>query len=553
MKSVGIDIGAASIKVVEVTANTKGQLRITQFIDHPLGQNPAFDPQIEIIEFLKGLAASYDPTTIRFVMGLRQDQVSVRHKVFPFNDRLKIQKSLPFELEEDLPFSSDSAIFDAKMIRTRGHNAEVLACATPKHSIADFLKQYGDLGFDIDLLSAEGLAFANCYEKWFDPPAALPPSSFATESNEKPPCVLNLVVCIGHTRTLVTAFDNGQLVGVRSILWGGKNVAEAISRRYEIPYVEALKEMQTKAFILPHREGASYDQIVFSDTISSQYKDLARDLKISILEFMSELNAQISNVGLTGGASQVLNLQAFMTQMLELPVNRTSVLSGFSALNFEATAKIDATIGVALGLAIEGVKKPRNPAVQFLRGEFAHQNHYLKMVWQQWGRTLQFAAALYVTFFVYSAFRENVAQNLSDRTYEAMKSQAKAVAHLPSKQANESGVKKYIREQKKRAQDLKTLSSISRMNSALDILKKVSDATPPKSEITLDVKRWSIEENRALLEGSVKSPAELNKLTQNLSNVAVDGKVERLAPTVPAPAGSVAFSLSFTVDRGITK
>ena len=121
MKSVGIDIGTYSIKVVEVISQNKGQLRVSQFLEHSLGQNPAFDPEIEIIEFLKGLAKAYDPSNTRFVFGLRQDQVSVRHKIFPFNDRLKINKSLPFELEEDLPFSAETAIFDAKI---RHHSNE---------------------------------------------------------------------------------------------------------------------------------------------------------------------------------------------------------------------------------------------------------------------------------------------------------------------------------------------------------------------------------------------------------------------------------------------
>ncbi len=553
MKSVGIDIGSSSIKVVEVTLNNKGQLKLTRFVDHPLGQNPAFDPEIQIIEFLKSLAGSYGADAAKFVMGLTQDRVSVRHKIFPFSDRLKIQKSLAFELEEDLPFSSDSAIFDAKVIRTRGATAEVLACATPKSRVAEHMSRFGDIGLEISTLSAEGLALGNCFESWFDaPPSSAADPNMELEPENTPLKNINVVISIGHSRTLINAYENNQLVGARCVLWGTKSVAEAISRRYEIPYVEALKEMQTKAFILNSKEGASYDQIIFSDTISNQFKDLCRDINISLLEFKAELHAQVVSVGLTGGGSQILNLQAFMTTQLETPCNRIQVLDHFANIGFERTAKVDATIGVALGLAIEGLKKPRNPAIQFLRGEFASQNHILKQFWHTWGTSLQFALAFYVAFSVYSGLRENLAVSLNERTHDALIEQAKKVANLSKKQANEKGVKKYIRDQKKRSQELKTLSNIAHMNSAMDVLKKVNDALPARSNVIINVKHWSLADSQATLEGSAASAREISLLRQALANVASDGRVELKAARFAPPPGSVSFAFGFKVDRGIT-
>jgi len=554
MKSVGIDIGSSSIKVVEVNLNNKGQLKLTRYVDHPLGLNPAFDPEIQIIEFLKTLAASYEANSAKFVMALSQDKVSVRHKLFPFNDRLKIQKSLAFELEEDLPFSSETAIFDAKIIRTRGNSAEVLACATPKIRVAEFQSRFGDLGLDITTLSAEGIALANCFERWFESPPASPTASpLEMEDENRPLRNITAVISIGHSRTLINAYENNQLVGARCILWGAKYVAEAIARRYEIPYLDAIKELQTKGFILTSKEGASYDQIVFSDTISGQFKELCRDINISLLELKAELHGQILNVGLTGGGSQVLNLQAFMTTQLEVPCNKIQVLENFPQVAFEKSEKIDATIGVALGLAIEGLKKPRNPAIQFLRSEFAAQNHVFKQFWHTWGTSLQFALAFYLVFSLYSGLRDNFAQSLNERTHDALIDKAKKVANLGKKEANEKGVKKYIREQKKRGQELKTLANVSRLNSALDVLKKVNDAIPARNSLAVNVRHWSVTDSQAIFEGTVNSARDLQQLQQALGNVAIDGKVEaRAARMAPAP-GALPFAFSFKVDRGVIK
>jgi general secretion pathway protein L len=526
MKSIGIDIGASSIKVVEVTANNKGSIKLTQFIEHPLNSNPAFDPEIQIIEFLKNLSQGYDPADTRFILGLPQSRVSVRHKTFPFADRIKINKSLPFELEEELPFSADNAIFDAKIIKTHGSSAEVLACATPKSKVADWINRFGDVGFEISVLSAEGIALANCYEPWFEAPPAGPSEDIQVEGMPRPERFLHLLISIGHTNTLLHAIEGRRLVAVRSIAWGGKQVAEAIAKRYEIPYVEALKEMQSKAFILPNREGASYDQLIFSDTISMQFRDLCRDIKISMLELKSELGASIDSAEISGGASQVMDLSAHLTQALEIPVNKAVFLDAFQTANFEKNPHVESVIGVALGLAIEGLKKPRNPALQFLRGEFAKENKTFKKFWHTWGVSVQFLLAVYIAFFIYSVIRDSSALSLADRSIETLKVQGHEVAKLPKKLANEKGITTYIKEQKKRAQDLKTLSG-------------------------LNVKRLNIEETNVVFEATVSTPLQATAIQNALKSVSSDGKISVLNPTMSAPPGSTTMAISFRVDRGV--
>lgn len=553
MKSIGIDIGTHSIKIVEVQSTSKG-LQVTQAFEHVLSTSHNADTELETLEFLRNFSAKYDPAQTRFIYGLRQDKVAIRNKFFPFSDRLKISRSLPFELEEDIPFSADNAIFDAKIIRTVGVGAEVLACAAPKHHVQTAIQRAIDGGTDPYVISAEGTAFANVFEKWNEaPPALIAPPLALDEEIAKPVRHIHLVLNVGHSRTLVSAFEGSSLIGVRSILWGGKNIAEAISRKYEIPYIEALKELQTKAFILTNKQGATFDQVTFSETIAKAIREMTRDLQLSILELKSEFNANITSIGLTGGASQVQNLGPFMTQLLEVPVNKVNTLEFFPNVLFERSPTNSAKMGIALGLAIEGFKKPRNPALNFMRGEFAKQNHYAKALWEKWGHTVKVAAAALVVLFIYTSLREQFALGLADRTQETLKAQAKTVAKLTGKNASESGIRKYIRENKKRASDLKTLSGLVSMNSAMDIVKKISDATPAKNAITLDVHDLEVVDSRVKMTGYVGSPRELTLLQQALANITDDGKVSAQNATLPALPNKTAFSFSFAVDRGIQK
>ena len=74
MRSVGIDVGASSIKIVEVMMGKRG-LVLQRFHEHPLGVNPAFDPELDIFEFVKQLTATYDPEKTKFILSIRQDRI----------------------------------------------------------------------------------------------------------------------------------------------------------------------------------------------------------------------------------------------------------------------------------------------------------------------------------------------------------------------------------------------------------------------------------------------------------------------------------------------
>ncbi|WP_413287883.1 pilus assembly protein PilM [Bdellovibrio sp. HCB337] len=553
MRSIGIDIGSSSIKVVEVLTTSKG-FQVTQCFERPLGLNAAHDQEIEIIEFLREVSAKYDPAQTRYCLALRQDQVSIRNKIFPFNDRMKISKSLAFELEEDIPFSGDNSIFDAKVVRTLGNAAEVLACAAPKHHVRTLLQRCSDAGIDPALISTEGTAFANIYEKWNEPPPAHPPlDSSLLEGEARTERNVHLTLNMGHTRTLVCAFEGNSLIGVRTILWGAKNIADSVAKKYEIPHLEALKEIQTKAFILTNKQGATFDQITFSETIAKSVRELVRDLQLSILEFRSEFNAIITQVGLTGGSSSIKNLGPFLTQQLEVPVNKVYPLDMIPNVLFEKNAKTDTTFGLALGIAIEGLKKPRNPAVNFLKGDFAKQNNFVRNLWDKWGPTMKTAAAALVVFFIYSMMRETFSMELADRAEDALKTQAKNVAKLSGNKATEANIKKYIRENKKRAADLKTLGNVATMNSTMEILKKINDATPAKNMVTLDVKALHVQDNQVTIDGYVNNQNEVSVLQQALGNLSLDGKVSSRGSQLKPVSGKAAFSFNFKVDRGITK
>ncbi|MBL7671248.1 MAG: pilus assembly protein PilM [Bdellovibrionaceae bacterium] len=554
MKSVGIDIGSSQIKVVEIQSGSKG-ISLSRYFVHDFSVRTNADPVIETIEFLRPLLQDYDPAQTRFCIALRQDQVVVRNKLFPFNDRTKILKTLPMELDEDIPFSIDDSVYDAKIIRLLGPQAEVLACAVPKVHLEKILAVFKDCGIEPDVVSAEGMALANIFERWNEPPQPEAPNlGLDLEGlNEPTERELQVVLNIGHSRTLVLAFEKNRLIGLRSLTWGGRNVADAISRKYEMPFAEALKEMELKGFILNSAQEGHFEAKIFSDTIAKAVRELLRDIQLTLLEFKSEYKGIITQIDVTGGFSHLQGLGPFMTQSLEVSVNKIQILERFSQVFFERTDITDSRLGVAIGLAIEGVKKPRNPALNFLKGAYAKQNTQLEAFISQWSLTLKVAIASFIIFTVWALIRENLTLHMVDAAQESLKGMAKTVANLQGPELSERGVKKYIAEKKKVVAELKSLAQIAPMNSALEILKKVNENVPGRSSLKLDIKRLNVDDSQVLLEGYLGSVREVDLLRQSLSHLSSDGKVLVQKSGFPQTAGRTPFSFFLTVDRGVLK
>ena len=165
MKVLGVDIGSYSIKVAELDISGKGYV-FSNYQEFLLSNDPNRDAHLEVIETLRNLATQYDSNSTKWVIAVPQSGVSVHNKKFPFRDRQKILKSLPFELEDEIPFDVDDSVFDAKIVEVVGDLSTVLTVACPSESVGEVLALAKDGGFDPDIVSVEGLALANCFEDW---------------------------------------------------------------------------------------------------------------------------------------------------------------------------------------------------------------------------------------------------------------------------------------------------------------------------------------------------------------------------------------------------
>lgn len=548
MRSIGIDFGENSLKIVELIQNKKSVSVHAMFEKKWAPNSTEHDKEIEAIEFVRSILAQNDFSQCRFSMSLRQDKVTIRTKTFPFSDRIKIQKSLSFEMEEDIPFNPDNCIFDYKVIQQEGAGVQVLAIAAPHVHIEKLLSLAKDFGIELYTITVEGIAFSNLIENWDQPPPVKKQSELEISLEAETPKTkhLNLIINLGHKKTLLTAYSEQRLIFARSLIWGADSIIQEIARKFQLPYSEAQKILNTQASLFIQKKDKSFEELNLASTIEKCFRDLIRDLQISLLELKSEHHGVIDQVLFTGGLSELPHLGAFLTQNLEVACNKFNPLEGYSQ-----TEVIPSRMSHAVGIAIEAFKKPKNPALQFIRGEFVQKNNTFKVFWEEWGTLSQIGLSCLVLLFTWGYFREDFSTVLADRGDEVLVTHAKNVARLPKKQANEKGVTKYIKENKKRSQELKLVQQVSSMNSALDLLKKISENAPPLSQAKIDLVEFTVNDDRVKISGYADSPKEVSTLTQKLLSLSTDRKILEEPHQFPVKQNRVSFSVSFKMDRGL--
>lgn len=560
MISVGIDIGNFSIKVVEIDAAAK-PFSVTQFKEYPLSQDPNRDRKIEIVDILRGLTSQYEGLPVHYTMAIPTWKTSIRRKIFPFKERHKILKSLPFELEDDIPFAQDDAIFDAKVCRYIGPTAEVLALATPDDNVKTAVQLAKDIGADIQTLSVDGLALVNLNSTWWDPPRQDQPLAESAPSEDTAllldetrvsprSATLSLHVHIGHDTTLVLFYLDGVVKAVRNIDWGGRPLAEAVARKYSIHYVEAVKEVQKKAFLLIDNEGANKDQITFSDTLKNEVQRLVRELKLLIVELESELQAHVQSAELSGGVAQMKNLGAYLTQSLEISVNRFATFQKIQSSQISMTPQIECVSPVALALAIEGIKKARNPAVNLLKGPYSKQGQGLKPLWDKWGHTIKVGATAFLFLMIWSSYRGEQAKFNADEAHFDMKNLAQSVAGLSRQSSGSvSAIEKFLSEQEKVEKNRQAAERINYLISAMGVLEQLSAALPNVKGNPIDVKALSIDNELVVVQGEVANASTAQLIQQALQKISADGRVRTRPPSFDASPGKRVFGFQFQVKR----
>ena len=533
---VGVDIGSCALKAVAVK-KTKKTIEVLQ--THFFSWAEEDKNQTQIIEHLKTLKNLYSGRDTRYIFCLSQNEISVELLRFPFKERYKILKSLPYQLESKLSlFDYKNLISDIKLAGFSQGKRDVLVFSSFKKNIANLLNLTQKVEIKPFILTCSASAIANLFEQ--------KELSTSSTTKEKPQTKktshphreeANIYLKIGHTHTMALIFANNQLKNVYSFEWGVADCIRKISFKYEISFQKAFEQFCEKAFVITHTEGYSGSQIAFSKAIQEGFNHLIDKMRLLLIHLEGENIYECKKIFIFGGGSQVRNLQALFSFHLNLPVERAKVPLHFTDWNLQSNNKKQNNLITALGTAMEGFKKPKNPAVNFLKGHFAPTINPISFVVNEWGKPLLLGALTLILLSVYATLRNHQTKQLSNKTHVIFQKQSAQIMKLNRKKISIERVKKFIESKKTKEQETQLTEALSQIPSALDIMKRLSSAIKKQESWQLEIQQLNINGHQIEIQGTV-APQKLPELKKNLLSLAVKGSLKSLTPVLPTTAPS---------------
>jgi general secretion pathway protein L len=301
---------------------------------------------------------------------------------------------------------------------------------------------------------------------------------------------------------------------------------DGICQEYRIHYKAAINVLQNKGAVALVKGDLSNDLIRLSDTLKKALQPFITGLKLSLLEIKSKRHVHVTSLGLLGGGSQLKNLGPYLTQNIQVAANPITGLNQFPDLNFQGDNVKQLNVIVALGLALEGVKKPKNPALNLRRKEFAIKNKNLQAFVDKWAHSLTLAAMAFVVVLTWTYFRNQWALQLAESSLEQMKKEGSAVTGLKQAQISTTRLNKYIRSAEQKAELIEKLKNLKDYKQAAHYLRQMHDQAPSKQKLSLDIESLEIKDQSLALQGRVANTSMLVGLEDLLKSLAVKGTLD---------------------------
>jgi Tfp pilus assembly PilM family ATPase len=363
------------------------------------------------------------------------------------------------------------------------------------------------------------------------------------------------VIDIGHERTDIVVVASNKAVFSRSIARAGKQVTDAISRTWRLPWEDAERAKHSDGFIASQSEPATSEAWAkIHQALVGELQPFARDLRQTLAACRARTGFTAGAALLVGGGARLRGIASFLTEQLGIPAWRlsaedTAALAGPRLAPQAAPAAspaIDAPPPMASALPIDSAAMAIGMAYDAAGG---HPHFDLRSGALAMKMDLSFlrakafplgAAVLSIAaFVVLSAFADLHRLNKAEKTLTArLVTESTEYFKAPKTYKEVLGLT---------AGGTSASASPMPKMSAYDVLLEISSKAPPKEKITLDIDKIDITDTKVDIEGTVKTAEELDLLQSELKTIKCFKEVNR-GPTSNEKDGAKRFRFNIVAQ-----
>jgi general secretion pathway protein L len=549
---IGIDVGSHSVKVVQLTVSMRS-FSVTGYHEEPVPQDEGVEGEPRSAleragEALRALQARGALAGDVFITGLPGDVVTTRLVRLPFSDSRRIDATLRFEVEAQVPYDLDDMVLTSTVLSGQvDKKTDVLVGLAKKSDVAEYLSLLKSVGVDprhveMDALALDDLVRHLLARTEDAAPPAVTPGGTTIAAGPDAYLAATAVVDIGHRRTSICVMVEDQVVTARTVLRGGADLTRALARSFHLPLDQAEQGKQREAYLEVPGEKAPYpEQARISQILREALQPVVRELRQSFQAVVAQRRARVRRLYLCGGGARVHNLDRFLADELNVEVRRATAVSEAlaPALPVDQWAQgTDMTHAAkALAYALSGYAAGKSERLDFRQGDFAYRGDFEFLE----GRAPQLVAGLLVVALLLGFNGYARYFDISRREAQVMARQQEACKAILGQEVKSA--ERCLAMMNEQIQPTAEGAGVPEI-SAIDPYLEVARATPP--DVTVKVDELEIGVDRVRVKGMTDSFEAVDKIVSGMQKGRCFHNVQR--GPARQTGDKVGFSVTVDVD-----
>lgn len=341
-KSLGVDIGASSIKVVEISSSGKKK-KLENYAEFQL---PVADslktfhtddflllPE-EVSALLKALLKKLNIQQKRAAFSIPDFSTFFTTFALPPMNQSEIPNAIEFEARHHIPLPLSEVMFDWQIVAKEegpgGVKLKVLLVAVPNNVLKNYQKMAELAGLEVKGMEAEVFGLIR--------------SSASKTRYQEPICLIDF----GWQSTTVSIVMNGVLFMSHSFDISGSNIVKTLSSELKVGLEEA-EELKKNYGLDPKRED------IFK-ILTGRIDLLAVEIEKVCQDFFQLEQKEIKNLVLSGGTALLFGLKEYLASRLKKEVDIVDpFISIYSPpLLRDRLKELGPSFAVAVGVGIMG-------------------------------------------------------------------------------------------------------------------------------------------------------------------------------------------------------
>ena len=226
--AVGLDIGSASVKLVQLKEKRSG-FALVAFGTAPLPPEAIVDGALmnsaAIVQAIQELVAQQRVKAKEVAIGVRGHSVIIKKISMPAMSQEELDDRIQWEAEQYIPFDVKDVNIDTQILTPEGDAAgqmDVLLVAAKKDMINDYTSVCAEAGLTATVVDVDAFAVQNAFEASYDASADTV-----------------VLVNVGAAVSNINVVSRGVTTFTRDITMGGNAFTEEIQKQLNISYDEA--------------------------------------------------------------------------------------------------------------------------------------------------------------------------------------------------------------------------------------------------------------------------------------------------------------------------